>query len=259
MSGYIGINNIARKVTSAYIGVNGVARKVKKIYVGDANGIARLVYGASAKITYTFVFSSSQTIRMIMRTGETINWGDGTSETVSSNTTLSHSCTAGNYTVEITNITATYTADRISNGYWYVTSIVYENGTLSRVPASYASYMTMTSITFPTTGISGYVAYQCFQYCDVLPSIYIPDGVTYTTREAFSSCALLSSLSLPSTITQIAVNGNYFLSSCPQLTTITFRGTKAQWNAITKPSTWADYTNINKVSCTDGDITVTHE
>lgn len=41
MSGYIGVNGVARKIKKVYVGVDGVAREVKKMYVGDASGIAR--------------------------------------------------------------------------------------------------------------------------------------------------------------------------------------------------------------------------
>lgn len=44
MSGYIGIDGVARKIKGLYVGVDGVARTVKKAYVGDANGTARLWY-----------------------------------------------------------------------------------------------------------------------------------------------------------------------------------------------------------------------
>lgn len=40
---YVGVNNVARKVTSMYVGVNGVARKIKKAYVG-VNGVAQQFY-----------------------------------------------------------------------------------------------------------------------------------------------------------------------------------------------------------------------
>jgi len=38
------------------------------------------------------------------------------------------------------------------------------------------------------------------------------------------------------------------------LTSITFTGTKAQWNAISKKSTWNDYTRSYTVYCTDGNL-----
>lgn len=49
---YVGVNNVARKVTNAYVGVNGVARKIKKAYVG-VNDIAQLFYEAEKIIPFT--------------------------------------------------------------------------------------------------------------------------------------------------------------------------------------------------------------
>ena len=40
---YIGVNNVARKVSQPYIGVNNVARKVKSGFIG-VNGVARQYY-----------------------------------------------------------------------------------------------------------------------------------------------------------------------------------------------------------------------
>ena len=46
MSGYHGIDGVARKIKGGYHGIDGVARKIKKGYVGDANGIAQLCWMA---------------------------------------------------------------------------------------------------------------------------------------------------------------------------------------------------------------------
>lgn len=47
---YIGVNNVARKVTKPYIGVNNVARGVKNGYVG-VDGIARQFYQSGVPIS----------------------------------------------------------------------------------------------------------------------------------------------------------------------------------------------------------------
>lgn len=48
---YIGINNIARKITKGYIGVNSVARKIKKVYVG-VNNIAKICWNFDIPYCY---------------------------------------------------------------------------------------------------------------------------------------------------------------------------------------------------------------
>ena len=49
---YIGISNVARKITGGYIGINNVARKIKKAYIGDENGLAKLIYQPQNIITF---------------------------------------------------------------------------------------------------------------------------------------------------------------------------------------------------------------
>ena len=48
---YVGVNNLARKVTKIYCGVNNVARKVKKGYVG-VGGVARIFFSGEKELEY---------------------------------------------------------------------------------------------------------------------------------------------------------------------------------------------------------------
>lgn len=71
---YIGVNNVARKISNCYVGVNGVARKVKAVYVG-VNGVARLVWQAVKKkiVSYNGVTQmTSFTDNIYHRTAEAI-------------------------------------------------------------------------------------------------------------------------------------------------------------------------------------------
>lgn len=47
MSLYVGVNDVARKLTNGYVGVNGTARKIVKGYVG-VNGVAQPIYSADS-------------------------------------------------------------------------------------------------------------------------------------------------------------------------------------------------------------------
>ena len=51
---YIGINNVARKVSKIYLGIDNVARKVKKAYIG-IGGIARPWWGSETLSYYGVV------------------------------------------------------------------------------------------------------------------------------------------------------------------------------------------------------------
>ena len=55
--GYVGIDNVARKVTKQYIGVNNVARKVTKGYIG-VNNVARQCYAGGTPVGELEVGSS---------------------------------------------------------------------------------------------------------------------------------------------------------------------------------------------------------
>ena len=48
--------------------------------------------------------------------------------------------------------------------------------------------------------------------------------------------------------------GTGALCGCKGLTNITYQGTKAQWNAISKGSYWNSTTGDYTVHCTDGNI-----
>ena len=49
------------------------------------------------------------------------------------------------------------------------------------------------------------------------------------------------------------IEGSAFID-CESLTTITFQGTKAEWEAIPKDFDWDKNTGSYTVHCTDGDI-----
>ncbi len=102
----------------------------------------------------------------------------------------------------------------------------------------------LTSITIPdsVTSIGGYA----FAYCDGLTSITIPNGVTSIGNFAFCGCTGLTSITIPNGVTSI---GNYAFAYCDGLTSIKYRGTEAQWNAISKEFRW----NYNT-----GDYTITY-
>ena len=74
-------------------------------------------------------------------------------------------------------------------------------------------------------------------------SFDIPDGVTRICGVAFYGCASLTSIVIPDSVTSIGDETFYW---CISLTSIKFRGTEAQWNAITKGSN----SDFNTGGCT---------
>ena len=81
-------------------------------------------------------------------------------------------------------------------------------------------------------------------------SFTIPGSVTSISRYAFNSCFNLINIVIPDSVTNI---DSYAFHGCG-LTSITFEGTKAQWNAISKGSYWNDDVSATYVQCSDGQV-----
>lgn len=91
-----------------------------------------------------------------------------------------------------------------------------------------------------------------FEGCSKLATVNIGDNVTTIPAYSFRDC---------SSITHIVIYNRWLNSigerafyNCSHLTSIVFKGTKAQWNAITKGSSWDALTGKYTIYCTDGNI-----
>ena len=84
----------------------------------------------------------------------------------------------------------------------------------------------------------------------VIPS----DGsVTSIGSEAFYGCRGLTSITIPDSVTSI---GDSAFRGCYNLTSINFKGTKTQWNAISKGSYWNNSVPATQVICKDGTVSI---
>lgn len=68
-----------------------------------------------------------------------------------------------------------------------------------------------------------------------ITSVKVPEGYTDIGMGAFAFFSNLTNIKLPESLTEI---GNSAFNGCTSLKTINFKGTEAQWNAITKGSNW---------------------
>lgn len=84
-----------------------------------------------------------------------------------------------------------------------------------------------------------------------ISAMYNGDTVTRISNSAFDKCQRLRTVEIPRTIKSI---GNYAFRNCESLEKIIFNGTKDQWDAIDKGTSWNSGTGYYVVECTDGVI-----
>ena len=70
-----------------------------------------------------------------------------------------------------------------------------------------------------------------FHYCTALEEITLPDSVRKISIDAFSECGSLRYISLPEGLRELDKTA---LQNCEQLEQVEFRGSQAQWQALTE-------------------------
>lgn len=110
----------------------------------------------------------------------------------------------------------------------------------------------ITAVWEPPLTISNGVLIKCNP--KVKGPVTIPEGVTSIGDDAFRDCSSLASVTIGNGVTSIGGSAFYF---CENLATVKFEGTKEQWAAIEKGSSWHyDVPYATKATCSDGTVSL---
>lgn len=145
------------------------------------------------------------------------------------------------YYTKITSVTIPDSVTSIEEGAFMlsdVQNVVLPSG-ISRIENyTFMGCILLNNINIPDGVI--YIGDSAFQNCDALTSITLPNGLQEIGNAAFVYCDGLSSMVIPSSVLRI---GEHAFAECTGLTDIYYRGTEAQWNAITFGEEWNEETN----------------
>ena len=130
-----------------------------------------------------------------------------------------------------------------------LTSVVINGGSIGYYAFNGCDSLTSVEIGDSVTSIGENAFYECSS----LTSVEIPDSVTSIGWFAFYGCSSLTSVEIPDSVTSI---GNWAFYKCSSLTNITFNGTIAQWNAISKGGSWDNKVPAAEVVCSDGVVAI---
>lgn len=138
----------------------------------------------------------------------------------------------------------------VSNTYTGGKGVIKFSGTLSTIP--YNAFGDQTRLaSVELSEMVTVIENEAFFGCGI-SSITIP-GVVSIGNMAFSTSGNLSSIVLPSSLTNI---GSDAFAHCTGLTSITYEGTMAQWALVTKGADWFLFVPATVVHCTDGDVNI---
>ena len=169
--------------------------------------------------------------------------------------TVSISIYTFNQCTSLTSVVIPDSVTSIGNKAFYectgLTSVTIGNSVTSIGYYAFYNCISLTSVTIGNSVTS--IGYCTFYQCTGLTSVVIPNSVTSIGYYAFNGCSGLTSVTIPDSVTSISDSAFY---QCTKLETITYNGTVAQWETITKGSSWNDSVPATKVTCSDGEVTL---
>ena len=117
--------------------------------------------------------------------------------------------------------------DRAFANCFQLTNISIPNSVTSIGFSAFEHCTSLKSITLPSSLNS--ISEALFSDCSQLTTIHIPDSVLSIQDYAFGNCISLETIHIPVSVTSI---GNLAFAGCPNSMTVTYSGSKKQWNKI---------------------------
>lgn len=118
--------------------------------------------------------------------------------------------------------------DRAFANCFQLTNISIPNSVTSIGFSAFEHCTSLKSITLPSSLRS--ISEALFFCCSQLTTIHIPDSVSSIQSYAFYHCRNLETIRIPVSVTSIGV---YAFDGCPSSMTVTYSGSKKQWDKIT--------------------------
>ena len=112
-----------------------------------------------------------------------------------------------------------------------LTNISIPNSVTSIGSSAFEHCTSLKSITLPSSLRT--ISQALFFECSQLTTIQIPDSVSSILAYAFYTCENLETIHIPVSVTFIE---SYAFDRCPSSMTVTYSGSKTQWDAISKGS-----------------------
>lgn len=116
----------------------------------------------------------------------------------------------------------------------------------------------LTAITIPDS--VSVIGKSAFSGCSKITSIVIPDKVKDINANAFSNCTELTTVTIPNILNQepnynqkVGYSiGDSIFDGCAKLTSITYNGTKENWDTLKKHNLWSYNAGNFTLTCSDG-------
>lgn len=216
----------ADEVPLTFEGWNWTLAEIKENHADMPEG--KIIVGATYHptdgklhlIVETLVDNYLHPLRLSFNHGAQIDWGDGTSDSVSGTTDISHYYEQkGRYNVTITT-TSTYF--QLCGSEYLLPKEAYISRAITDLNLAFSGCHLLEKVVIPssvtTLGTTGSAGNGPFRYCYSLSAIILPRSLTGIGSYSMAQCYSLRVLSLPPTITSIE---NYALNYCYALEKIT--------------------------------------